>query len=41
MSEDKKFKAPGSFVLGVIFLAWFVIVYVTQWMALSTNWFVR
>ena len=36
----EKMHAPGSFVLGVIFLAWFVLVYFTQWAALWKNWIV-
>jgi len=39
--EKKKFVAPGSFVLALIFMAWFAIVYFTQWAALSENWYVR
>lgn len=36
----EKMHAPGSFVLALIFLAWFAIVYFTQWIALSKNWIV-
>jgi hypothetical protein len=34
----EKMHAPGSFVLALIFLAWFMVVYFTQWLALSKNW---
>lgn len=42
MSDNgkEKMEAPGSFVLGMIFLAWFVVVYFVQWAALSRNWIV-
>lgn len=40
-NNDKKFHAPGSFVLALIFLAWFIIVYFTQWIALSNLWDIR
>jgi hypothetical protein len=36
----EKMHAPGSFVLALIFLAWFAVVYFTQWIALSKNWVV-
>lgn len=39
-NEKEKMHAPGSFVLALIFLAWFAIVYFTQWIALSKNWIV-
>jgi hypothetical protein len=38
--QKEKMHAPGSFVLALIFLAWFAIVYFTQWIALSKNWVV-
>ena len=38
--DDDKMVAPGSFVLALIFLAWFAVVYATQWVALSQNWIV-
>ena len=42
MSENKeKMETPGSFVLAIIFLIWFVVVYFTQWFALTKNWFVN
>jgi len=37
-TPKEKMHAPGSFVLALIFLAWFAIVYFTQWLALSKNW---
>ncbi|MFO1480780.1 MAG: hypothetical protein U1F40_11330 [Turneriella sp.] len=36
--SKEKMHAPGSFVLALIFLAWFMVVYFTQWLALSKNW---
>lgn len=39
-NEKEKMHAPGSFVLALIFLAWFAVVYFTQWIALSKNWIV-
>jgi len=39
MSKEKeKMHTPGSFVLGLIFLGWFVLVYFVQWAALAQNW---
>ena len=38
--DDTKWHAPGSFTLALIFLGWFVLAYVVQWMALAKNWFV-
>ena len=41
MSNNKeKMHAPGSFVLALIFFAWFVVVYFFQWAALAKNWIV-
>ncbi len=40
MSSHKKSHAPGSFVLALIFLAWFIIAYFFQWSALAKNWIV-
>ncbi|GAB4421975.1 MAG: hypothetical protein OHK0011_00230 [Turneriella sp.] len=37
-NQKEKMHAPGSFVLALIFLAWFMVVYFTQWLALSKNW---
>lgn len=36
--SKKKFETPGSFVLAMIFLAWFVLAYFFQWAALQQNW---
>ncbi len=36
----EKMHAPGSFVLGLIFLVWFIVAYFTQWAALARNWIV-
>ncbi len=42
MSENKeKFHAPGTFTLAIIWFLWFVILYATNWLALSENWFLR
>ena len=39
-NDDNKMHAPGSFTLALIFLAWFVLAYVVQWMALGENWYI-
>ena len=42
MSADKeKFHAPGTLALASIWFLWFVILYTTNWLALSENWFLR
>jgi len=42
MSDDQeKLHAPGSLVLGIIFLLWFIIIYFVQWMALSKTWLIN
>ncbi|MDH5655005.1 MAG: hypothetical protein OEZ34_03800 [Spirochaetia bacterium] len=40
-NNNEKMEAPGSLVLAIIFLVWFVVVYATQWAALTKNWFVN
>ena len=39
--EKEKFHAPGTVVLVFIWFVWFVILYTTNWLALSENWFLR
>ena len=42
MEEKKdKFHAPGTLVIVFIWLAWFLILYASNWLALSENWFLR
>ena len=38
--DDNKIHAPGSLVLALIFLGWFILVYFVQWTALWKNWLV-
>ena len=38
--NENKMHTPGSFVLALIFLTWFVVAYFVQWAALSQNWVV-
>ena len=40
--EDKgKMHAPGTLVLVLIFLAWFVLLYLEQWGLLASKWPIR
>ncbi len=36
--DDNKMHAPGTFVLALIFLLWFIVIYFVQWFALWDNW---
>ena len=36
--NNEKMEAPGSFVLAIVFLIWFIIIYFVQWAALSDSW---
>lgn len=36
--EEKKFIAPGSFVIGVVFMIMFVLFYFLNWKWLSMAW---
>jgi hypothetical protein len=38
MSEEHN--TSGSKILVFVWLAWFVFLYVTNWIALSDNWFI-
>ncbi|MDH4129386.1 MAG: hypothetical protein OEV44_11555 [Spirochaetota bacterium] len=36
--DEKEIKTPGTFVLAIIFLVWFIVIYFVQWLALSDVW---
>ena len=39
--KKEKMEAPGTMVLAIVFLSWFILVYFVQWAALRGNWFVN
>lgn len=39
--EGKGFEAPGTLVLALVFLAWFILAFVVAWSSLGQAWPVR
>ncbi len=39
--EEQKIHAPGTLVIVFIFLAWFIVLYILQWVLLANNWPIR
>jgi len=37
-NNEEEVKTPGTVVLAVIFLIWFIIIYFVQWLALGDLW---
>ncbi len=36
--EEKGFEAPGTLVLVLVFLAWFVLAFIVAWSSLGRAW---
>ncbi len=39
--KHKGFEAPGTFVLALLFLGWFILMFIVAWFSLGRLWPVR